>query len=117
LKIPKEASIVRCNGLAIVSGLWNSRGHFFKPDCQNAASAPADRLSKQLQAMLLRYGFVHVVDPCSFLNNTLAPPAAKFEFRLTETNELHMANPSPGKSILLSMAAARAKSGSSDSHS
>ncbi len=72
LKIPKGASTVRCDGLVIVAGLWNSHVHLFKPEWLNAATAPADRLTTQLTSTFTKYGYVHVVDLGSFLGNTLA---------------------------------------------
>jgi len=72
LKIPKGASAVQRDGMVIVPGLWNSHVHLFKPEWLNAATAPADGLSKQLNSTFTRWGFVHVVDIGSFLGNTLA---------------------------------------------
>lgn len=72
IKVPSQAHVVHCEGLVIVAGMWNSHVHFYTPEWLNAATAPADRLSQQLTATYLRYGFVHVVDLGSFLSNTLA---------------------------------------------
>ena len=44
----------------------------YKPEWLNAAQTPAGRLSKQLESIFIKWGFVHVVDTGSLLGNTLA---------------------------------------------
>jgi imidazolonepropionase-like amidohydrolase len=56
----------------IAAGFQNSHVHFTEEKWADAASQPAARLTSQLEAMLLRYGFTTVVDTASFLSNTLA---------------------------------------------
>jgi len=59
-------------GGSVLAGFWNTHVHFTEPVWQDAASREADSLSAGLEAMLLRWGFVRVVDTGSFLENTLA---------------------------------------------
>jgi imidazolonepropionase-like amidohydrolase len=70
--IPGGARIVDCTGGTITAGFWNSHVHFTDPQWGNAASLPAAQLSRQLQAMLTRYGFATVFDTGSDLANTNA---------------------------------------------
>ncbi|HXC44901.1 MAG TPA: hypothetical protein VNY51_15435, partial [Candidatus Dormibacteraeota bacterium] len=70
LKIPKGASIVRCDGLAIVSGLWNSHVHFVQRKWADVSTIPAPELTGQLQDMLTHYGFTSVFDVGSKWENT-----------------------------------------------
>jgi len=72
VRVPPEARVIDCRGLVVVPGFWNSHVHFTEEHWSGAATAPAARLSRQLREMLLRYGFVHVVDTGSWLENTLA---------------------------------------------
>lgn len=46
--------------------------HFTEPVWQGAAIAPAPRLTEAMRSMLLWYGFVHVLDTGSDLDNTVA---------------------------------------------
>ena len=69
--VPKGTRIVRCEGLTAVAGLWNGHVHLYKPQWLQADSGPAERLSSQFRDTFLRYGFVHVVDLGSLLQNTL----------------------------------------------
>jgi imidazolonepropionase-like amidohydrolase len=71
--IPPGAKLVDCSGTVIVAGFWNSHVHFTEPQWAGADTLPAAVLSRRLQAMLTRYGFVHVLDTGSILENTLAP--------------------------------------------
>ena len=72
VQIPANARVIRCDGCAIMAGFWNSHIHFTEPKWDSVASQPAAKLAGRLQAMLLRSGFVTVVDTGSFLANTLA---------------------------------------------
>lgn len=72
VKIPKSAKILDCRGLVLTAGFWNSHIHLTEPQWQNAASIPAAQLTRQVQEMLTRYGFIHVLDTGSFPENTLA---------------------------------------------
>jgi imidazolonepropionase-like amidohydrolase len=56
----------------VVAGFWNSHVHFTEPRWKGIAAQPADRLVTELQAMLVRHGFVHVMDAGSFPEDTLA---------------------------------------------
>lgn len=72
VKIPKNIRTVDCKGLTLVAGFWNSHVHFSEPKWQNASSLPSSQLVDQIQDMLTRYGFTHVLDTGSYLQNTLA---------------------------------------------
>lgn len=70
--IPRNARVVDVTGKSIMAGFWNAHVHFTGPQWEGAASRDADALSIALEDMLLRWGFVRVVDTGSFLQNTLA---------------------------------------------
>jgi imidazolonepropionase-like amidohydrolase len=70
--IPAAARRIDCTGAAIVAGFQNSHVHFTEEHWANAARQPAAKLTGHLQAMLMRYGFTHVVDTGSYLPNTSA---------------------------------------------
>ncbi len=70
--VPAGATVVDCAGATVMAGFWNSHVHFLEPEWQDAAHAPADRLTAAFAGMLTRYGFVHVVDLSSRPDNTLA---------------------------------------------
>jgi imidazolonepropionase-like amidohydrolase len=72
IEIPPRSQVVDCTGLTLTAGFWNSHVHFIEPKWQNASSLPASQLAHQIQEMLTRYGFTHVVDIGSFIENTFA---------------------------------------------
>lgn len=72
IQIPPDAKVIRCDGCSVMAGFWNSHIHFTEPKWDSATTQPAPKLAGQLQAMLLRSGFVTVVDTGSILANTLA---------------------------------------------
>ncbi|HEY1483047.1 MAG TPA: amidohydrolase family protein [Candidatus Acidoferrum sp.] len=72
IRIPKDASVIDCSGKTIVAGFWNSHIHLSDPSWNNAASAPAATLQKQLQSMLTQWGFTTVWDLGSVPSNSLA---------------------------------------------
>jgi imidazolonepropionase-like amidohydrolase len=73
VRIPKNTRVLDCDGLALTAGFWNSHVHFIEPKWQGADSAPAAQLAQQIQEMLTRYGFAHVLDTGSLdLQNLLA---------------------------------------------
>jgi imidazolonepropionase-like amidohydrolase len=70
--VPAGARVLDCTGATVSAGFWNSHVHFIEPVWNAAATAPAERLTGALQAMLTSRGFVHVVDTGSSLPNTTA---------------------------------------------
>jgi imidazolonepropionase-like amidohydrolase len=72
VRIPKSTRTLDCSGLILVAGFWNSHVHFTESKWENANSLSAAQLARQIQEMLTRYGFTHVLDTGSFLENTLA---------------------------------------------
>jgi imidazolonepropionase-like amidohydrolase len=72
VKFPKSTRIIDCKGLVLTAGFWNSHVHFTEDKWANAANIPAAQLAQQMQDMLTRYGFAHVLDTASFTENTLA---------------------------------------------
>jgi imidazolonepropionase-like amidohydrolase len=72
IKIPKNTKILDCKGLTLTAGFWNSHVHFTEDKWQDAAHLPAERIAQQMQEMLTRYGFAHVLDTGSVPENTLA---------------------------------------------
>lgn len=72
VKVPPNSRIIDCSGLILTAAFWNSHVHFTEPNWQDAEGLPARQLGQQVEAMLTRYGFTHVVDTGSFLESTLA---------------------------------------------
>jgi imidazolonepropionase-like amidohydrolase len=70
LQIPQNLETLDCAGLTIVAGFWNSHVHFMERQWAGAADIPAAELSRQLQAMLTRYGVTSVFDTGSSWDNT-----------------------------------------------
>jgi imidazolonepropionase-like amidohydrolase len=72
LAVPKDMKTLDCTGLVIVAGFQNSHVHFTEDKWNGAGTQPAEKLTKQLEDMLTRYGFTTAVDLGSFLANTVA---------------------------------------------
>ena len=70
VRIPATATVIDCKGSIVLPGFWNSHVHFVDPNFNNAKNIPAAQLTKNLQAMLTKYGFTHVFDIGSFPENT-----------------------------------------------
>ncbi|MBK7473599.1 MAG: amidohydrolase family protein [Betaproteobacteria bacterium] len=70
--IPVGARASGCDGGIVVAGFQNSHVHFIGEAWNDAGRQPAGALSRQLTAMLTRYGFSTVVDTASDRDNTLA---------------------------------------------
>jgi imidazolonepropionase-like amidohydrolase len=71
-RIPEGSRVVEVAGCSILSGFWNSHVHFIEAKWAKADSLDGADLEAQLQEMLTRYGFTHVVDTGSPVGNTLA---------------------------------------------
>src|SRR3984885_11107928 len=72
LAVPKDTKSLDCTGSVIVAGFQNSHIHFTEDKWNGAADQPAEKLAKQLEDMLTRFGFTTVVDIGSYLPNTVA---------------------------------------------
>jgi len=72
VQIPKGARISECSGGVVTAGFQNSHVHFVEAAWNDAAHAPAAGLTRQLEAMLTRYGFTTVFDTNSDITNTVA---------------------------------------------
>jgi imidazolonepropionase-like amidohydrolase len=72
LTIPAGAKQIDCKGAVITAAFQNSHVHFTQPKWTDAATQPAEKLTKQLSDMFVRYGFTTVVDAGSLLPNTVA---------------------------------------------
>jgi imidazolonepropionase-like amidohydrolase len=72
VKLPGNASVLKCDGMFITSGFQNSHAHFSEDKWQSAGNKTAAELERQLTDMLTRYGVTTVVDTGSMLENTLA---------------------------------------------
>jgi imidazolonepropionase-like amidohydrolase len=70
--VPTNAPVLDCEGLVITAGFQNSHVHFTESKWDDAERQPSEKLHKQLDDMLARYGFTAVVDLGSFLENTVA---------------------------------------------
>ena len=70
VRVPAGATVIDCAGGTVTAGFWNSHVHFMQPVWSDAATAPAERLTAALRAMLTSYGVVRVLDTGSFPVNT-----------------------------------------------
>jgi imidazolonepropionase-like amidohydrolase len=70
VRVPAGATVIDCAGGTVTAGFWNSHVHFTQPVWSEAATAPAERLTAALRAMLTSYGVVRVLDTGSFPANT-----------------------------------------------
>ena len=68
--IPPGVRVLDVAGHTVTAGFWNSHVHFTEMKWAGAATVPASELTEQLQEMLTRFGFVHVFDTGSPLENT-----------------------------------------------
>jgi imidazolonepropionase-like amidohydrolase len=72
VRVPPGARVLDCAGATVTAGFWNAHVHFTEPVWNDAASAPVERLTTGLRAMLTSYGVVGVLDTGSFPANTTA---------------------------------------------
>lgn len=72
VRLPRDAEVIDASGRFIVAGFTNSHVHFTEPKWNEARTLPAERLSAQLEAFALRWGFTTVVDIGSSTVNTIA---------------------------------------------
>jgi imidazolonepropionase-like amidohydrolase len=68
----KGATVLPCRGCVVFAGFWNTHVHFMEPKWEDAAHAPAARLTEQMEAMVTHSGFTSVVDTGSDTQNTAA---------------------------------------------
>lgn len=68
----RGARVINASGMTVMAGFWNSHVHFIESKWADAAGISSVELAEQLRGMLVRYGFVHVVDTGSPLDNTAA---------------------------------------------
>lgn len=62
VKIPYETEVIRCDGMVVTAGFWNSHVHLLTPIVSN----------EPLDAMFNRWGFTTVFDIASVLDSTVA---------------------------------------------
>lgn len=62
LALPASAKVLDCQGRPLMAGFWNCHVHLTQPKWDDAATAPAARLTAQFQEMFTRFGFTSVVD-------------------------------------------------------
>jgi imidazolonepropionase-like amidohydrolase len=72
VRVPAGTRVIDCAGASVLAGFWNSHVHFSESKWTGADTAQVTRLSRELEGMLTRWGFVRVVDTGSPLENTLA---------------------------------------------
>lgn len=61
----------QCEGV-VVAGFQNSHVHFIEPRFRDAATLPAEQLSRDVEDMLTKWGFTTVFDVASDQQNTIA---------------------------------------------
>jgi imidazolonepropionase-like amidohydrolase len=67
---PESVRIIDCSGKFIVAGFWNSHVHLIAPGLM-PANAPATTLNPVLDEMFNRWGFTHVFDLASSLDQAV----------------------------------------------
>jgi imidazolonepropionase-like amidohydrolase len=72
VRVPRGTPTIDAKGLTLTAGFWNSHVHFLPEGFLDAASQPPETLAKLLRDMFLRWGFTHVVDLASQLEDGLA---------------------------------------------
>jgi imidazolonepropionase-like amidohydrolase len=72
LAIPPDATVIDVSGSTVMAGFWNSHVHFTDSVWADAAHQPAQALDDAMRQRFTQYGFVHVYDTGSDLENTLA---------------------------------------------
>lgn len=65
VRITPGIETIDCSGSTITAAFWNSHVHFLQRKWADAATLPESELTRQLQAMLTRYGFTSVFDTWS----------------------------------------------------
>jgi len=70
IKIPHDATVIDCQGLAVTAGFWNSHVHILTPALLRSSDLSSAELTSQLQEMFTRWGFTTVFDVASVLKNT-----------------------------------------------
>jgi imidazolonepropionase-like amidohydrolase len=91
--VPAGADVIDCAGATLTAGFWNSHVHLTEPAFEHAPTRPAPELDAALDEMLLRWGFVHVVDTGSHLENTTALRARIERGEVTGPSLLTMGGP------------------------
>jgi imidazolonepropionase-like amidohydrolase len=69
---PAGAEIIDAHGATITAAFWNAHVHFLEPRWQGADTAPVALLADRLRDEFTRWGFAHVVDTGSRLEQTVA---------------------------------------------
>ena len=64
-------TVSECRGV-VVAGFQNSHVHFIEPRFRDAATLPAEQLSRDVEDMLTKWGFTTVFDVASDEQNTVA---------------------------------------------
>jgi imidazolonepropionase-like amidohydrolase len=72
IAIPQGTRTIDCTGKVVTAGFWNSHVHLTEPVWNDAAHAPAERLTAHLREMLTGRGFTTVFDLGSDPENSLA---------------------------------------------
>jgi imidazolonepropionase-like amidohydrolase len=70
IKVPRDATVLDCNGLVITAGFWNSHVHVLTPGLLHPEKLSSEQITSQLKEMLTRWGFTTVFDIASVLDNT-----------------------------------------------
>jgi imidazolonepropionase-like amidohydrolase len=62
VKVPPRAEVIDGSGMFVLAGFQNSHVHFTPPGWTIDPNAPAEAVSRHLEAMLTRWGFTTVID-------------------------------------------------------
>jgi imidazolonepropionase-like amidohydrolase len=70
ITVPRDATVIDCQGLVVTAGFWNSHVHILTPGLLHAEKLSPERITSQLQEMFTSWGFTTVFDIASVLQNT-----------------------------------------------
>lgn len=71
VKVPRDATLIDCKGMAVTAGFWNSHVHILTPELLHAEKLSGDELTAQLQEIFTRWGFTTVFDIASVQQNSM----------------------------------------------
>ena len=60
--LPRDTTVLPCEGCVVAAGFWNAHVHFIEPNWTGVATMDPATLERQLQDMLTHSGFTSVVD-------------------------------------------------------
>ncbi|WP_231737789.1 amidohydrolase family protein [Terracidiphilus gabretensis] len=71
VKVPRDATLIDCKGMAVTAGFWNSHVHILIAALLHSEKISGDELTAQLQEIFTRWGFTTVFDIASIQRNSM----------------------------------------------